>query len=307
MPDFIVDSRQHGQRLDLALSQTLPVTRSQIQKAVRSGAITVNRASAKPHAPVKTGDVIFFPDSLLSQASPAKVIPVVDVLYEDSDVLVVDKPSGLLVHPTAAGGAAPTLVDFLLEHCPAIKSVGEDPLRPGLVHRLDREVSGVLIVAKTPAAFTELKKQFHDRSVAKEYLALVYGHLPKDHGTIDLPIARSAASGRMVARPVSQAGKESRTEYEVEARFKNATYVRVSPKTGRTNQIRVHFFAIDHPLVGDRLYAKKRMPHIHAIDLKRIFLHAHQLTVTLLNGEKRTFTAPLPAPLIELLNRLPKK
>jgi 23S rRNA pseudouridine1911/1915/1917 synthase len=198
-----------------------------------------------------------------------------------------------------------TLLDAIVEHAPKVKDAGGEENRPGIVHRLDKGVSGVMIVAKTPKAFEHLKTQFKDRLADKHYQALVYGVLSHDHDTIDLPISRSKNLGRMVARAKGEEGKDAVTEYDVLKRFKMATHVRVHPKTGRTHQIRVHFKAIDHPVVGDTLYVKRTMRHIRPIKMDRVFLHAESLTIALPSGETKTFSAPLPEPLEEMLKKLP--
>jgi 23S rRNA-/tRNA-specific pseudouridylate synthase len=161
-----------------------------------------------------------------------------------------------------------------------------------------------MVIAKNQPAFTHLKRQFMGRHVKKEYTALAYGALPKDHDTIALKIARSKSRRRMVARPEGQEGKEAITEYDVVARYKTATLARVRTLTGRTHQIRAHFKGIDHPLVGDTLYAKRHMRHIKPIPLARIFLHAGKLTVPLPNGTIKTFESPLPKELGALLSNL---
>jgi 23S rRNA pseudouridine1911/1915/1917 synthase len=227
------------------------------------------------------------------------------ILYEDEGVIVFEKPAGVLVH-AAPGHDGETMVDALISHAPHMRGVGEDPMRPGIVHRLDKLASGVMIAAKTQNAFAHLKRQFVERRVQKEYLALVYGKLPRDEGTITFPLVRSKKSGKMVAKPNGGEGKEAITHYEVIQRFKTATLLRVRIETGRTHQIRAHVRAIDHPLVGDPLYFKKHMRHIRPIKLPRIFLHAERLTIELPNGETKTFIAPLPAELSDLLQILPK-
>ncbi len=226
------------------------------------------------------------------------------ILFENDDVVVFDKPAGVLVH-AAPGLHEPTMVDALLAHNPKMRGIGEDPLRPGIVHRLDKLASGVMIAAKTQGAFTHLKRQFAERHAKKEYLALVYGKLPRDTGTITFPLARSKKTGKMVAKPHGEEGRDAITHYEVIRRFKIATLMHVRIETGRTHQIRAHFRAIDHPIVGDPLYGKKHMRHIRPIELPRIFLHAERLTIELPGGEIKTFTAPLPQELEALLNILP--
>ncbi|OGL66944.1 hypothetical protein A2856_00375 [Candidatus Uhrbacteria bacterium RIFCSPHIGHO2_01_FULL_63_20] len=232
--------------------------------------------------------------------------PKLDILYEDPDLLVVNKPAGLLVHEAASAPGEKTLVDLVLAHDPKIKDVGEAG-RDGIVHRLDRDVSGVMAIAKTRAVAEHLKDAFSTRDVGKEYVALVYGKLPKDHDVISFKIARSKRTGKMVARPHSQEGKDAVTEYDVLDRFKNHTLVRLKILTGRTHQIRTHMLAIDHPVVGDTLYAKKRMKNIRPLEMDRLFLHSQRLEIPMLDGSRKAFTAPLPDDLAELLKTLPKR
>lgn len=225
-----------------------------------------------------------------------------NILYEDNDLLVLDKPSGIAVHP-APGVIGTTLVDLLLAEYPSLAGVGEDPSRPGIVHRLDKDVSGVMVVAKTQPAFFFLKQQFLQHTLKKEYLALTHGTLPKDVDTIRVNIARSTRHARMAARPVSQEGREAVTHYEVLARYHNFDLVRVEIETGRTHQIRASFHAMGHPVAGDPLYKIKRHK---PFSLPRPFLHASRLTLTLLNGEEKTFEAPLPEELITALQSIEK-
>ncbi|MBU0646281.1 RluA family pseudouridine synthase [Patescibacteria group bacterium] len=307
MPELIVSQAQAGTRLDLILSQAADVSRARIQKFIKDQKVTVNGQTAKPHAPVKTGDVLFYPDAVL-QSEPIikQAPPALDILYEDRDLLVLNKPAGLIVHPAGPDRGEPTLADALVKHDPAIASVGDDPTRPGLVHRLDKDVSGVMVAAKTPAAFANLKQQFQNRTIQKEYLALLYGAVAADQGQIDLKIARSKTKGKMVARTQDQAGKEALTDFEVIERFKIMTLVKASPKTGRTHQLRVHFKAIDHPIVGDKLYAKRNMKNIKPLEMNRLFLHAAKLSLNLMDGSRQTFEVPLPAELKSILTTLPK-
>jgi len=184
-----------------------------------------------------------------------------------------------------------------------VKKVGDDEKRAGIVHRLDKFTSGVLITAKTQKAFEHLKAQFKERKTTKEYTALVHGTMPKPYDTITLTIGRSKSTGKMAARPESQGGKSAITHYEVVDQFPHHALLNVKIETGRTNQIRAHMFAIKHPIVGDPLY-KQRDQKLMNID--RIFLHSRELTITLPSGETKTFTAPIPKKLKEVLKSIPK-
>ena len=224
----------------------------------------------------------------------------VTLLYEDENFLAVNKPAGLVVH---ADGRTkePTLVDWLLKKYPKIKKVGEPwttpegetVWRPGIVHRLDRDTSGVLVVAKTQEAFESLKKQFQERTIQKTYRAFVHGELPDDDGVIERKIGRSANDFRKWSAEYGARGelRDALTRYHVLARGGGVTFVEVSPKTGRTHQIRVHFKAVGHPLVGDALYAPKS-PKI--LGFSRTALHAFALEVSGLSGKRLRFEAPLP-------------
>lgn len=240
------------------------------------------------------------------------------ILYEDDDVVVIDKPHGMLVHEDGFTQHEGTVVAWLLKRAPQAQGVGEVTLSPkgaplersGVVHRLDRDTSGVMVLAKTPEAHTHLKEQFHDRLAKKEYRALVYGKVQDQWGTIDRPIGRSARDFRLRSAEQGARGtlRDAVTHYEClksgEYKGENFSYVALKPKTGRTHQLRVHFKAIDRPIVGDTLYAGKKLEQSNNLKLNRLALHAYNLELTLLNGQKTIFTAPLPADLEEASNRL---
>lgn len=219
------------------------------------------------------------------------------IIYEDPDVLVINKSAGLLVHP-AIGKDEETLAELLVERFPEIKGVGERPERPGIIHRLDQDVSGVMVVARNQKAYDFLKKQFQERTMKKEYIGLVHGNMSKDEETIRFKIARSREKARMVARPESQEGREAVTHYEVIDRWRNYDLLKIRIETGRTHQIRVHMHALGHPLVGDPIY---KIKGIKSKEIGRVFLHAAKLTLTLPSGEVKTFEAPLPKELEDLL------
>ena len=306
MKQIQVDNQQAGQRLDFVLATELSQSRTSIQKLIKAGLVLVDGKTGKANTRLETGDKINIKEMEVMEVKDemVKEIPVLNVLFENDDLLVINKPAGLLVHAVNAGQTQPTIVDALRARYPNISTVGEDEMRPGIVHRLDKDVSGLMVIAKTQQAFEHLKTQFQARTVYKEYLALVYGPLVKDQDVITLKIARSKARGRMVARPTSQEGKEAKTEYDIITRFKNHTFIRVILHTGRTNQIRVHFDAINHPLVGDELYKKKHMKNIRPIKMNRIFLHAHKLRIQLMNGSEQLFESPLPPELQQVLETI---
>ncbi len=221
-------------------------------------------------------------------------------IFEDKNFLVINKPAGLLVHG-ADHIKEPTLVDQLLKQYPALIKIGEDPIRPGIMHRLDKQVSGLMIIAKTQIAFDHLKKQFQDRTITKIYTALVYGKIEKDEDEINFPIQRSSKGHKMAALPfttkgkLTKEGRQAITEFEVIKKFINYTLLKVKIKTGRTHQIRVHLSAYGHPVVGDDLYGtKKTREKNRKIKLDRIFLTATELLFVGLDKEQKTFIIELP-------------
>ncbi len=229
-------------------------------------------------------------------------------IYEDEDVLVLNKPAGLQVHPAPNGDTTQkTLVDWIKENRPEILGVGDDPLlRPGIVHRLDKDTSGVLVVAKNQSTFEFLKKQFQEKVLQKTYMALVYGNIKNNEGIINRPIGKSRSDFRKRSSFDNLRGKirEAITEYKVLQRFKDFTFIECYPKTGRTHQIRVHMKFIGHPIVGDILYGgRKKIP---PEGLARQFLHANSIEITLPNGTKALFEADLPADLEGVLKTLQK-
>jgi 23S rRNA pseudouridine1911/1915/1917 synthase len=241
-----------------------------------------------------------------------------EIIFEDNDCLVINKPAGLAVHH---GGniEGETLTDLLVDRYPSIATVGDDPERPGIVHRLDKDVSGLMVVAKNNDSFNNLKMQFQKREINKQYFALVHGKVEKDGDNICFPIKRAKDGYRMAAMPLNTTdllvrrnpksrdkgnisglfkAKEAITEFKVIKRFVNYTYLDVKIKTGRTHQIRVHFFAYGHPLVGDTLYfTKKTKVKNDKINLGRVFLMASRLSFTTLAGEKKDFTIKLDSKL----------
>ena len=229
------------------------------------------------------------------------------IIYQDNDIVVVNKPAGISVHKGIAEKGE-TLADWLAEKFPEIKKVGDEPeLRPGIVHRLDKDTSGVLVTARNQKSFEFLKNQFQKRDVVKKYLALVEGNLKNDNGVIDLPIGRSRSDFRKKLASNSAKGKsrEAVTEDKVLEKFPNHTLVEVYPKTGRTHQIRVHFKAIGHPVVCDSLYGGKRMTC--PFGLARHFLHANFLEFVSPSGARLKLEADLPEDLEKVLAGLRKK
>lgn len=312
-----VEAKEIPQRMDIFLSLKTDLTRSQIQKHYKAGKILINKKPAK-----KIGEKIKPQDKieiLPLEKTPAKKInirkkqikiPKVKILTETSDYLIIEKPWGLLTHELP-GKEEASLSQILASKYPEIKKVGDNPKsRAGIVHRLDKEASGVLVVARNQKMFDSLKKQFKKRTVEKEYYALVHGKILADTGLIDFPIERSKKQGKMTSIPKiikgvkTESGREALTEFEVIQRFVNFTLVKVKIHTGRTNQIRVHFLAYNHPLVGDPLYFQKKQKKTWDNKLGRLFLHSHFLSFTDLKKQKVEFKSELPKKLKDFLKEL---
>jgi len=252
---LVVEQDAAGMRLDLFLSRRQPETlsRSQVQKFVDEGHVLVNDRPAKTAYKLKRGDVI---DIRLPAPKPSVLLPEameLNILYEDADLLVLDKPAGLVVHP-AAGHHSGTLVNGLLAHCRDLSGIG-GVLRPGIVHRLDKDTSGLMVVAKNDFVHRELSNQFKERRVKKVYGALVYGHIAEEKGVIRLPIGRHPLERQMMST-LSRRGKEALTRWEIREYLGMATLLDVFIETGRTHQIRVHLNAIGYPVIGDPVYGK---------------------------------------------------
>lgn len=297
-----------GERLDKFLANNLPEkTRSQWQKAIKAGLVFINNKKPVPHYWLKKNDNLF-----ISENEPIPKIShgfELAVVFEDDDFLVINKPAGLTIHPANENYPEETLVDLLLQKYPEIKNIGDPPaggqetqLRPGIVHRLDKDVSGLLVVAKSQPAFIHLKSQFQNRTVKKEYLALVHGQPSQPIGLIDFPVEKATDdSGKMAARPKSQGGHEAITEYEVLETIKSYSLLNVKIRTGRTHQIRVHLNAIGHPIVGDTIY---HPPKMKVKDIGRLFLHASYLAFVDLDGETKAFNSDLPEGLAKIVEEI---
>lgn len=305
-----VPEHEAGERLDAWLVQRFPErSRSWFQKRIKDGTVTVNGKPAKPHLVLKEGDVIEVSDAdhAAHMMRPHHTYRTLMIVDDAPDFLVIEKPAGLLVHP-APSQKAPTLVDALLAHDPKIKRVGDSPERPGIVHRLDREASGLMVVARTKKGFEHLKRQFQEHAVTKEYLALVYGKVARDAGVIETAIGRKKGLGRMSARTKPLEGdKEAKSAYDVIERFPHATYVRIRTETGRMHQVRVHMKSIGHPLVGDELYAPLKLRSSPSLRAPRLFLHAATLGFSAPDGRWHEYRSDLPADLKALLDSLKKK
>jgi 23S rRNA pseudouridine1911/1915/1917 synthase len=277
---------EDGARLDVYVAHHCPeLSRSHARRLVADGLATVNGRPAKPSHLLRAGDTVsvHVPPPAALDLLPESV-PLA-VVYEDQDLLVVDKPAGLTVHPSA-GQTAHTLVNALLAHCTDLAGVG-GVLRPGIVHRLDKDTSGLLIVAKNDRAHAGLSRQLKERTVEKKYLALVQGHVDPPEAVIDAPIGRDPHNRKRMA--VVEQGRAATTAYRVREHLGGLTLVEVAPSTGRTHQIRVHLAAIGHPVVGDAVYGKPT-PLVG-----RQFLHAYRLAFRHpVDGRPLAFESPLP-------------
>jgi len=301
--EFYVSEEEAGIRLDLFLVHRIPEhSRTRLKTLIEEGGVLVNGERLKPRHSVAPGDrvEVFIPPAPPESPNP-EPIPL-DILYEDNSVIVINKPPGLTVHPVRAGHGG-TLVNALLYHCDQLSEGGE-VLRPGIVHRLDRDTSGVMIAAKDDRSHSRLVSQFRDRTVGKEYLAVVSGAPPLDYGKLTYPIGRSDRNRiKMAVKYVG--GRNARTEYEVIERFYNCSFLRVVIKTGRTHQIRVHLSRFGYPVLGDREYGSRAIEESRRLKVSRQMLHAHRLRIAHPEThEQMEFIAPIPADMKELLDKL---
>jgi 23S rRNA pseudouridine1911/1915/1917 synthase len=296
---FRVPASAKGERLDKWVTEQAPdLSRSQISKFIEEGRLLVNgEIPAKAGMKLAGNETISLTLPPPPSDTPHAEAMALDVLYEDEDVLVINKAAGVVVHP-APGHQGGTVVNALLARYPDF-SDPDQPDRPGIVHRLDRDTSGVLIIAKHPAARRFLQRQFHKRTTEKVYVALVLGQPKTARGTIEGPIGRHPTHRQK--RAVLAEGRPAVTHYDTLEAFDGFTLLQIRPVTGRTHQIRVHLEAIGVPVAGDELYGSKRKK-IKGLD--RHFLHAEQLTIPLPDGETRTFVAPLPDTLEAILTML---
>ena len=290
-----------GVRLDAFLSADGALTRSQAARLIAEGRVRVNGKTAAKSARLSGGETVTVDvPQLRETALPPQDIPL-DVVYEDDDVIVVNKPTGLVVHP-APGHPDGTLVNALLHHCgDSLSGIGGEK-RPGIVHRIDRDTSGLIIAAKNDAAHLALSAQLKDHSLSRTYECLVTGNMKQDSGTVDAPIGRSSADRKKMA--VVPTGRRAVTHWEVVARYPGVTHLRCRLETGRTHQIRVHMAYIGHPILGDTVYgAKKPVPGLtgqclHAAGLR--FVHPR-------TGEPVELHCPLPPEFIAMLQKLQNK
>lgn len=297
------DVMQPGERLDVFLSgQIEDLTRSRIQKLISEGSITVNGLSAKANTKLKSGDrvEVEIPEPKETEIV-AEEIPL-DIVYEDEHMLVVNKAQGMVVHP-AAGNYSGTLVNALMAYCGDTLSGINGEIRPGILHRIDKDTSGLLLVAKNDTAHTGLSQQIKEHSLTREYIALVYGNIKTDSGTIDAPIGRDEKDRKKMTI-TEKNSKNAVTHFFVEERFDKYTLVRCRLETGRTHQIRVHMSKNGHPIVGDPVYGRKK----EEFKLSGQLLHAFKVGyIHPVSGEYMEFTRELPEYFSEVLEKLRRR
>lgn len=294
--DFLVSEKEQGMRIDKFLTEKSEKSRSALQQLMKDGYVLVNGAVTKANYKCQPGDIVELTERKLEEIDlNPEAIPL-DIYYEDDDVLVVNKPEGMVVHPSA-GHQSGTLVHALLYHCKDLSGIN-GKIRPGIVHRIDKDTSGLLMIAKNDAAHESLASQLKAKTSTREYVALVHGNIAHQNGTIEAPIGRSKVDRQKMA--VVEDGKAARTHFQVLERFGDYTLVSCQLDTGRTHQIRVHMKYIGHPLAGDPKYGPK-----NTLAGNGQYLHAAKLGFTHpKTGENLTFEAPLPDDFEQVLEKL---
>lgn len=297
---FEFTATESGSRLDAAISSALPeLSRSAAQKLIDNGLVTLADRAVKKNYRVSAGDTFRI---ILPEPEPSEIVPEnipLDIVYEDNDVIVINKPKGMVVHP-APGHYEHTLVNALLYHCGSSLSGISGVIRPGIVHRIDMDTSGLLIAAKNDDAHSKLSAQLADRSLSRVYEAVVCGRIRDEEGTINAPIGRHPTDRKRMA-VTDQNSRQAVTHYRVLARYNGYTHVCCMLETGRTHQIRVHMAYIGHPILGDQLYGKKKTEKgldsqcLHAKQIK--FIHPS-------TGEAMSFEVPLPDYFLDVLSKL---
>lgn len=272
---YIIEEIHSGLRVDILLSNELALSRSSISKLAKDNNIFCNGKNIKQSYSLKTNDIIeiFIPSPKVSPLEP--IDQPLNIIYQDSDIAVINKPPNLVVHQ-GAGVKSPTLVNLLLFHCKDLSGISGE-LRPGIVHRLDKETSGVMVIAKNDKSHVSLSSQFKNRVVSKTYLAIVHGHIQQESGNINLRIGRDKKN-RLKISNNSSSLREAETDWRVIERFQKFTLIEAYPKTGRTHQIRVHLDSIGCPILGDKIYgSRKRVNVIKNLKIDRHMLHAKKL------------------------------
>jgi len=296
---MIVSRENSGERLDRYLARVMPeLSRARIQKLVKGGLVTINGKQTGASAKIREGDkiAVTVPEPEPMTAEPED-IPL-DVVYEDADLIVVNKPAGMAAHP-AAGRRAGTLVNALLNHCADLSGVG-GVLRPGIVHRLDKDTSGLIVAAKNDAAHHSLSAQLKDRSLSRTYLAVVKNRPRQSEGTVEMNIGRHPQHRKKMAA-LRQGGRRAVTHYKIVQNLDTACVVEATLETGRTHQIRVAMLALNCPVMGDSVYGRAEKPRL----IRRQALHAWKLSLAHpRGGERMSFTAPLPGDMATLIEKL---
>lgn len=297
--ELIVEAPDDGMRVDAYLRAHTTFSRSRVSALIQEGALAIGGSvEIKPSRKLAAGERLVL---AVPQVREVEIIPQnipIDILYQDSDIVIVNKPCGMVVHP-AAGNEDRTLVNALMYHVKDLSGIGGE-LRPGIVHRLDKDTSGLILIAKNDQSHAIMSEQFKARSTQKHYRAVAFGSFSQDDGLIDAPIARHPTERKKMA--IVPGGKSSQTEWRVLERLKSATYLDVHLLTGRTHQIRVHMQSVGHPLLGDCIYA----PHIKVpVHVPRLMLHAYSLAFDHpATGERMEFIAPLPEKFTMTLEKL---
>lgn len=300
--EFTAADEEAGVRIDRCLSDKYEyLSRSYLQKLLKDQGVTVNEKIVKANYKLQAGDLV---QTTVPDLSEPDILPEnipLDILYEDDDVLVVNKPKGMVVHP-ANGHTSGTLVNAIMYHCQGNLSGINGVMRPGIVHRIDKDTTGALLVCKNDTAHRDLAQQLKDHTIKRRYRAIVSGNLKEDEGTVEGPIGRHPVDRKKMAINYKN-GKDAVTHYKVLERFGNATYIECRLETGRTHQIRVHMTSLGHPLLGDEIYGSGKNPYhlqgqtLHAMVLG--FVHPR-------TGEYMEFSAPLPEYFLNLLEKLRK-
>lgn len=311
---IIIDQESAGNRLDVFLSDKLGISRSQVQKMIDNKQIETDGSVPKKYGKkLRDGSIVTIkatnkktPEQKIKKQTEEKKLSEPEMIAETPDYIIVNKPAGLLTHPTEANEKN-SLAGWIVKKYPAIKKIGDDPMRPGIVHRLDKEASGLLVIARTQKMFNHLKEQFKNRAVSKEYIVLVHGKVDKDWDEINFPISRSETADKMAAMPQTvrglptESGKEAKTEFFVEKRFVNFTLLHVKIHTGRMHQIRAHMLAYNRPVVGDPLYFQKKQKRAWDEKCGRLFLHSAKLGFKNLDGDEVKYESPMPDKLSSFL------
>lgn len=300
--EFTATENEAGVRIDRCLSDKYEeLSRSYLQKLLKEQGVTVNGKAVKANYKIQAGDLV---QTTLPDLTEPDILPEnipLDILYEDDDVLVINKPKGMVVHP-ANGHTSGTLVNAIMYHCQGNLSGINGVMRPGIVHRIDKDTTGALLVCKNDTAHRDLAQQLKAHTIKRRYRAIVAGNLKEDEGTVEGPIGRHPIDRKKMAINYKN-GKDAVTHYKVLERFGNATYIECRLETGRTHQIRVHMTSLGHPLLGDEIYGSGKNPYhlqgqtLHAMVLS--FVHPR-------TGEYMEFSAPLPEYFLNLLEKLRK-